>query len=68
MEAYWVQFIAVAATIVIMNCIAGIGVCAVLKRNMSPAICELTGAALMGAFCEFTIVPLVLLKDRKSVV
>ena len=28
--------------------------------NMDPAACELAGAALIGAYCELTIVPLVL--------
>lgn len=48
--------------------IAGFGVCTVLKMNMTPASCELTGAALIGTYCEFTIVPIVLLKAPFNVV
>ena len=68
MGAYWVQFIFVASIILLMNVIAGLGVCTVLKMNMTPASCELTGAALIGTYCEFTVVPMVLLKAPFNVV
>ncbi|MBR3339411.1 MAG: hypothetical protein IKG19_05130 [Lachnospiraceae bacterium] len=68
MGAYWVQFIFVASIILLLNMIAGFGVCTVLKMNMTPASCELTGAALIGTYCEFTIVPIVLLKAPFNVV
>ncbi len=62
MGAYWVECIAVASVVLIMNMMAGVGVCTVLKLNKSPAICELAGGALIGTFCEFMIVPLVLFR------
>ncbi|HAV28150.1 MAG TPA: hypothetical protein DCX23_07540 [Lachnospiraceae bacterium] len=68
MGAYWVQFIFVASIILLMNMIAGFGVCTVLKMNMTPASCELTGAALISTYCEFTVVPMVLLKAPFNVV
>lgn len=68
MEAYWVQFIIVASVILLMNMIAGFGVCRVLKMNMSPASCELSGAALIGTYCEFTVILMVLLRAPFNVI
>ncbi|MDO4803756.1 MAG: DUF6077 domain-containing protein [Lachnospiraceae bacterium] len=62
MEAYWIDFIFVAGVILAMNFMAGIGVCTVLKKNITPAACELMGAALIGTYCELVTVPLVLLR------
>lgn len=62
MEVYWIQFILVAGVILVMNLMAGIIVCTVLKIKPGPAVCELCGAAAMGTYCELVTVPLVLLR------
>lgn len=62
MEVYLLQFLSVAGVILVMNMFAGIGVCTLIKKDMSPAICELTGAALIGTYLELIMEPLVLLR------